>query len=126
MENELYGIWSNGALNKYYEGSHDPRLVLDYNGKGCYIHDGWWIYGKHTFNWEAKKEKLSIFNLNQTIDGDGKYSIKSGKFHFTITHSETSKNKILKVQHDDIVKYYLFITSSKQEIHEQLEMKNEI
>ena len=49
MKSELNGIWSNGALNKFYEGSHDFRLTLRSDGQGCFIHDGWWLYSKYFF-----------------------------------------------------------------------------
>jgi hypothetical protein len=57
---KLVGHWSHGVAHGYYGGSHDFSLVFLSDGRGAFIHDGWWTYRYGTFHWKIRGGVLAL------------------------------------------------------------------
>jgi hypothetical protein len=55
---DLVGQWSHGIVHGYFGGSHDFRFVFLSDGRGCFIHDGWWTYRYAEFQWKLNGREL--------------------------------------------------------------------
>jgi hypothetical protein len=63
---ELIGHWSHGIAHGYYGGSHDFSLVFLRDGRGAFIHDGWWTYRYSSFRWTLRKGVLVLSDQRYT------------------------------------------------------------
>jgi hypothetical protein len=59
-KSDLIGCWSHGVAYNYYGGSHDYRLILLGDGRGCFIHDGWSTYRYADFAWKVDMSRLVL------------------------------------------------------------------
>jgi len=57
---QLIGLWSHGVAHGYYGGSHDVRLALLPDGRGAFIHDGWFTYTYGLFQWQLDGSQLRL------------------------------------------------------------------
>ncbi len=57
---QLVGHWSHGVAHGYYGGSHEYAIVLLADGRGSFIHDGWWTYRYASFRWTIDGMKLAV------------------------------------------------------------------
>ncbi len=62
------GYWSHGIAHGYYGGSHEYRLILLEDGRGAFIHDGWWVYRYGAFQWNRCNETITL-TQQRFIDG---------------------------------------------------------
>ena len=123
MKKQLYGVWSNGALNKYYGGSHDFTFAFRNDGKGCFTHDGWWLYSKHYFDWDVKEGKLITFNVQEVHNDFGQIELKEKTYSFSLKQSPGKRNTILRFYTKDWPEFYLKLSTKKKDILKEFELE---
>jgi len=65
----LIGHWSHGLAHDY-GGSHDFSLIFLADGRGAFIHDGWWTYRVGSFRWRLRRGEL-VLTSQRFWDPDG-------------------------------------------------------
>ena len=53
---DLIGHWWVG----YYGGSDDYHIILLADGRGAFVHGGWWVYRYASFRWKPRGNRISI------------------------------------------------------------------
>ena len=56
----LCGHWSHGIAHGYYGGSHDFRFIFLPDGRGAFVHDGWFPYRYASFCWRIRDDALVL------------------------------------------------------------------
>jgi hypothetical protein len=60
LTSQLVGRWSHGVAHNCYGGSHDYVLVFLADGRGAFVHDGWWTYRYAAFRWRLDGATLVL------------------------------------------------------------------